>query len=122
MEPQNSSKWAIPGLLKDSYPLEVSIILIVATLYMGIFTTLNNYYVFRPKIIAMAHKHIPNPSHKFLHILFETGLCLTQNLSFIGFSFSSSFLSSSGTSLQVFAISDGIWIGVVGSIIAYRNG
>lgn len=38
------------AIFKDSYPIAVTVGVIISTLYSGIFVMLNNYYVFRPKL------------------------------------------------------------------------
>lgn len=113
--------WAIPGLYQSQYSLGVEIALIILTLYCGVFTLLNNFYVFRPKVLGVSIKCKPQAEYKFARVLYDIGITLALNISMVSFAFCTSFLSSSANSLQVFAISDGVWMGLSCAIIAYKN-
>ena len=55
------NQWALEGLYYDTYSLGVQIALIILTVYVGIFTQLNNFYVFRPKVLRVSIKCKPQP-------------------------------------------------------------
>jgi predicted PurR-regulated permease PerM len=109
-----------PGVFQETYSAGAFIGLLVGTIYCGIFVMLNNHYVFKPKVQRLVKRLSGRVRSRSAEAVGEMFIDVVTSLSICTFCMGSVFLSGSTNCIEVYLVSDGIWMGVYASVVLYR--